>query len=274
MSAEDSKASLLDAVGRRVRALRLEAGLSVREFSSRASLSPRFAHQLEAGVGNISIAGLARVAAALGRSLPELIPPVDGDHSLPAEIWRLLADSSGEDLQELQHWLEQRKGQESRARFIALIGLRGAGKSTVGPLLARRMKSEFVELDRRVEEAAAMSLGELFATHDEAYYRRLEKESILRLFSRSTGCVLAPGGSVVSDPESWELIRRRCFTVWLHATPGEFMKRMRRQGDLRLVATVRFDLLASQAEPNRDIFDRNQLVVLGDLEAALHPTAP
>ena len=233
MGHEQVRDLLLDAVGRRVRALRLEAGMTVRDFAERAALSPRFAHQLEAGEGNISIAGLDRVAAALRCSLPELIPPASDDHSLPAEIWRMLRESNGDELQDLQQWLEQRKGSGSRARFIALIGLRGAGKSTVGRLLARRLKTEFVELDRLVEEAADMSLGELFATHGEGYYRRLERESIRRLIGRSGGCVLAPGGSVVSDPESWELVRRRCFAVWLHATPAEFMKRMRRQGDLR-----------------------------------------
>jgi XRE family aerobic/anaerobic benzoate catabolism transcriptional regulator len=208
--------------------------MTVRDFAERASLSPRFAHQLEAGEGNISIAGLARVAAALGCSLPELIPPATDDHSLRAETWRLLCDSTGDDLQDLHEWLEERKGGKgSKARFVALIGLRGAGKSTVGRLLARWLKTEFVELDRLVEDAAEMSLGEVFATHGEGYYRRLERESIRELIATSGGCVLAPGGSVVNDPESWELVRRRCFTVWLHATPAEFMKRMRRQGDLR-----------------------------------------
>ena len=233
MSHEQVRDVLLDAIGRRVRALRLEAGMTVRDFAERAALSPRFAHQLEAGEGNISIGGLARVAQALGRSLPELIPPASDDHSLRADIWRLLSDSSGDDLQDLQEWLEERKGGQSKARFIALIGLRGAGKSTVGRMLARRLKTEFVELDRLVEEAADMSLGEVFATHGEGYYRRLERESIRQLLGRSGGCVLSPGGSVVSDPESWELVKRRCFTVWLHATPAEFMKRMQRQGDLR-----------------------------------------
>ena len=233
MDEDHIRASLLEGIGRRVRALRLEAGLTVKDFAVRAEISPRFAHQVEAGIGNISIAGLARVAAALGRSLPELIPPLADDRSARAEIWRLLVDSNGDDLQECQQWLEQRKGAKPAARFIAVIGLRGAGKSTVGPLLAKRLKTEFVELDKWIEEAAGMLLGEVFATHGEAYYRRLERESIRRVFAKSGGCVLAAGGSVVSDPESWELIKRRCFTVWLHATPEEFMKRMRRQGDLR-----------------------------------------
>ena len=233
MSGEPVKSSLLAGVGARTRALRLEAGLTVKEFAERAALSTRFVNQLESGAGNISIAGLARVAAALGRSTHELIPPANDDHSLPAEVWRLLSDFSGDDLHDLHQWLETRKGGKSRPRFLALIGLRGAGKSTVGPMLARRLKTEFVEIDKLVEKAAGMSLGEIFATHGEAYYRELERESIIRLLAGSLNCVLVPGGSVVTDPESWGLIKRRCFTVWLHATPEEFMKRMRRQGDLR-----------------------------------------
>ena len=233
MSKEPNKSSVLAAVGSRTRALRLEAGLTVKEFARRAALSPRFVNQLEAGDGNISIAGLARAAAALGRSTHELIPPVDDDHSLAAEIWRLASGTTSDDLHDLRLWMETRQGAKSGPPFLALIGLRGAGKSTVGPALARRLKTEFVEIDKLVEKAAGMSLAEIFATHGEAYYRELEQESILRLFVASTGCVLVPGGSVVSDPETWGLVKRRCYTVWLHATPEEFMKRMRRQGDLR-----------------------------------------
>jgi len=233
MKDEPDKTLFLSAVGARTRSLRLKAGLTVKEFAKRAALSPRFVNQLEAGAGNISIAGLARVAAALGRPAYELIPPVDADLSTAAEIWRLLSESGSDDLDELKHRLETRKGARSRPSFVALIGLRGAGKSTVGPALAKRFKTEFVELDQRVEKAAGMSLAEIFATHGESYYRELERESAVRLFAGSRDCVLVPGGSVVTDPETWALIKRRCFTVWLHATPEEFMRRMHRQGDLR-----------------------------------------
>lgn len=233
MSDKFGKSLLLTAVGANIRALRLEAGMTVKEFGRQAALSPRFINQLESGAGNISIAGLARVAAALGRSTHELIPPLDNDHSVAAEVWRLLRNSNADELRDLEQWAATRNGSKAKPRFVALIGLRGAGKSTVGPALARRLKTEFVEIDKLIEKAAGMSLAEIFATHGEAYYRELERESIQRLFAGSSGCVVVPGGSVVTDPETWELIRRRCFTVWLHATPKEFMKRMRRQGDLR-----------------------------------------
>jgi XRE family transcriptional regulator, aerobic/anaerobic benzoate catabolism transcriptional regulator len=233
MSQEHDRIVLLKSVGARVRALRLEAGLTVKEFADRASLSARFVHQIEGGAGNVSIVGLARAAAALDRSLSELIPPAEEDHSPAAQAWRYLSEASREELRDFELWLAERNGARHASRFVALIGLRGAGKSTVGPMLARKLKTEFVELDKWVEEAADMSLAEVFATHGEAYYRRLERESIQRVLSRSSGCILAPGGSIVSDAESWEFVKRRCFTVWLHATPEEFMRRMRRQGDLR-----------------------------------------
>jgi XRE family aerobic/anaerobic benzoate catabolism transcriptional regulator len=233
MRSDPIKTSLLVAVGNRVRALRLEAGLTVKAFADQAKLSPRFVNQLESGTGNISIAGLARVAAALNRSTFELIPPIASDQSVAAEIWRTLSNAGSDDLRELHQFLVTKGGDRSTPRYVALIGLRGAGKSTVGPMLAKKLKTDFVELDRLIEKAAGMSLGEIFATHGESYYRELERESALMVLNTSPGCVLVPGGSVVTDSETWESIKRRCFTVWLHATPLEFMKRMRLQGDLR-----------------------------------------
>ena len=232
MDDDVGKTALLEAVGARIRALRLDQGFTVKEFARRAELSPRFVNQLEAGAGNVSIAGLGRLAAALGRSPHELIPPVADDHSAAAEIWRMVRDASPEELRNLRQQLSTPPG-TVKPKFLALIGLRGAGKSTVGPMLSKRLKTEFVEIDKLVESAAGMSLAEIFAIHGESYYRDLERHSIIRLFASSPGCVLVPGGSVVTDPESWSLIKNRCFTVWLHATPKEFMKRMQRQGDLR-----------------------------------------
>lgn len=232
MNYEEEKNLFLQGLGARVRALRSEASLTIKELARRAELSLRFVIQLEAGQGNISVAGLARVASALGRPLPELIPPPKNDQSIRAKLWQLLSNSSEEDLQDFQHWFAQRRGDAGR-HFIALIGLRGAGKSTVGARLARKLQTEFVELDSRIEQAAGMSLGEIFSMHEEAYYRRLEEQELSRLFNESKGCVLATGGSLVTYAESWGLVKRNCFTVWLRATPEEHMTRVLHQGDLR-----------------------------------------
>jgi XRE family aerobic/anaerobic benzoate catabolism transcriptional regulator len=233
MKPDPQKNSLLSAIGERVRSMRLARELTVKEFAAAASLSPRFVNQLEAGEGNISVGGLARVASALDCSLYELIPPDLNDHSIRARTWQLVAESSDDDLMEINRlYALRRKGSDSR-KSVALIGLRGAGKSTVGPVLAKRLKTRFVELDKLIEQAAGLALGEIFSTHGENYYRRLEREALTSVFAQNRDCVLAPGGSVVTDPESWELIKRHCFTVWLHATPDEFMRRMHKQGDTR-----------------------------------------
>jgi XRE family aerobic/anaerobic benzoate catabolism transcriptional regulator len=228
----ENRASLLTAIGSRVRSMRLAAGLTIREFASRADLSMRFVIRLESGAGNISIAGLGRAAAALGCSLHELIPPAEDDGSTRSRVWNAVSRCSGDDLRELEGWFAKRNGVPT-PRFIALVGLRGAGKSTVGPMLATRIKSDFVEVDAMIERAAGLSLGEIFTLHGEDYYRRLERSVLQETLGRGKGCVLAPGGSVVTDIESWSLLKNRCITVWLHATPQEFVKRMKRQGDTR-----------------------------------------
>ena len=233
MSKRTNKILLLSGLGARVRALRLKSGMTVMEFAGRAAISPRFINQLEAGEGNISIARLAVVAEGLGCTLAELIPAPEDDDSLRARTWRLLSDCSDDDWQALYQWLEKRRGNRVAPLFIALIGLRGAGKSTVGRLLAGQLRKQFIELDQWIEDAAGMSLAEIFTTHDEVYYRRLERQALERLLATSGGCIFAPGGSVVTDAESWDLIKRRCFSVWLQATPSEYMNRMRRQGDTR-----------------------------------------
>jgi len=244
---------LLDGIGSKVRTLRNESHLTIKELSDRAGLSPRFVAQLEAGQGNISISRLADVATALGRPLQELLPPTSNDGSLHSEIWHQINHCTEEDLQELRDWLAERKGR-TETRFIALVGLRGAGKSTVGAQLAKKLKMDFVEIDSLIERTAGMSLGEIFAIHGEDYYRRLEREVLARLFAESKGCVLATGGSIVTDTESWDIVKRRCFTIWLRATPQEHMNRVLRQGDTRPMrdnpsAMAELKSLLSRREP-------------------------
>jgi XRE family aerobic/anaerobic benzoate catabolism transcriptional regulator len=229
----DQRTEFLARLGKRVRTFRLDSHLTVAEFAQRATLSPRFINQLEAGRGNISVVNLATVAQALERTFYELIPPPAGDLSLRAQAWSLLADSSDEELRALQEWLSQRRGGTSAARFVALLGIRLAGKSTVGRLLARKLKTDFVELDRNIEAAAGMPVGEIFATHGESYYRRLEREALDKLFATSPGCVFEPGGSVVTSSESWELIKHRCFTVWLDTSPAELTRRLKNARDMK-----------------------------------------
>jgi XRE family transcriptional regulator, aerobic/anaerobic benzoate catabolism transcriptional regulator len=193
---------LLQSLGRRARARRLERGWTLRQVAERSGVSPRFLVQLEAGRGNISVRRLADVARALEVTPAALI-------ALPAASADLV---------------------------VALLGLRGAGKTTIGRRLARRLRVPFVELDRRIEQAANLSLAELFSLHGEAYYRRLERDVLQTVLADRRPMVLATGGGLVTASETFDLLRRSALTVWLRATPEDHWNRVLRQGDRRPMA--------------------------------------
>ncbi len=186
-----------------MRARREERGFSRRELSLRSQVSERFLAQLEAGQGNISLARFAEVADALGVGPAELLAGAEHAGSSHAPV--------------------------------ALLGVRGAGKSTVGAALASRLGVRFVELDQTIEQAAGLSLGELFELHGEAHYRQLERDALRRVLD-GTPLVLATGGSIVSDPGAYSFLRQRARTVWLRARPEDHWERVIRQGDRRPMA--------------------------------------
>jgi XRE family aerobic/anaerobic benzoate catabolism transcriptional regulator len=194
---------LLRELGRRVRAQRSERGLSLKELARRAKLSQRFLSAVEAGAGNISLRKLAGLARALGTTPAALLAEPAGETALP---------------------------------LIALLGLRGAGKTTIGRRLARRLHVPFVELDRRVEEAAGLTLPEVFALHGEQYYRRLERATLEQVLAEGRPLVLATGGGIVVSPETYALLKRRALTIWLRAQPEDHWNRVVQQGDRRPMA--------------------------------------
>jgi XRE family aerobic/anaerobic benzoate catabolism transcriptional regulator len=194
---------LLRELGLRVRSQRTERGLSLKELARRAKLSQRFLSAVEAGAGNISVRKLAGLARALGTTPAALLAEPGGEAGLP---------------------------------LIALLGLRGAGKTTIGRRLARRLHVPFVELDRRVEEAAGLTLPEIFALHGEQYYRRLERETLEQVLAEARPLVLATGGGIVASPETYALLKRRALTIWLRAQPEDHWNRVVQQGDRRPMA--------------------------------------
>lgn len=195
--------SYLATIGSAVRAQRERRGWSRRELAASSGVSERFLAQLETGDGNISLRRFAEVAHALGTTPSVLLAAADA----PAT-----------------------------EKPIALLGVRGAGKSTVGAALAKKLGVAFVELDQQIEEAAGLPLSEVFALHGEAYYRRIEREVLTRLLAAASPMVLATGGSIVNDPTNYALLRSRCRTVWLRATAEDHWNRVIAQGDQRPMA--------------------------------------
>jgi XRE family aerobic/anaerobic benzoate catabolism transcriptional regulator len=229
-----AQVQLLHEVGLRVRRLRGERELTLRGLAQRAGLSPRFVSQLEAGKGNIAIGRLAGVARALEVPLTELVAAPSQPHGPRGRIEQLLSGRSDAELTRCAGAIALVLG-ERRRNGIALLGLRGAGKSTLGSQLAAALGLAFVELDERIEAAAGLSLTEVFTLHGEAYYRRLERQCLADLLGETQPFVVALGGGVVHNEEAFQLARDHLTTVWLQAQPEDHMSRVLAQGDRRPV---------------------------------------
>ena len=227
-------AEVLERVGARARQRRLELGVSIRELAERAGMSPRFLSDVEAGRGNIAIGRLHKLAVALQIPLVSLVRPRSNGDARRA-IEERLAGCSDEELGRLLSLIEVAQG-KSVPRVIALLGVRGAGKSTVGPALAEKLRLPFVELARKIEERASMSLGDLFALHGEGYYRRLEQRCLTELVTSGQACVAALPGGIVSNRDAFRLIGETCYTVWLRARVEDYWERVFAQGDTRPMA--------------------------------------
>lgn len=233
--------TLLGAVGAVVRGHRETRGLSRRELAAKAALSERFLADLEGGVGNISVSRLDKLARALGTTAAGLLQQAEGPGAADAQrfargglagLTGLIAGLSREELGEAHRWLRARFGQAT-GPLVALVGLRGAGKSTIGRALGQKLGAPFFELDALVEKAAGLSLGDLFSIHGEAYYRRLMREVLTSFLADADAAVLATPGSLVADREAFRLLTRRCRTVWLRASPDDHWQRVLAQGDQR-----------------------------------------
>jgi XRE family transcriptional regulator, aerobic/anaerobic benzoate catabolism transcriptional regulator len=232
----------LQLLGDRVRQARARRGMTRKQLARDSGVSERYLAQIEAGHGNISVLVLRQLANALNVSIDVLVvegaePPVELVHTI--EFLRRL---SLDDLKfARQLLLDQFGGVDPAARHrrIALIGLRGAGKSTLGAALAERLEMPFLELDRLIEQQSGLTLSLIFDFHGQAGFRQFERQCLEDVIRRYPRFVIATGGSLVSEPGTFERLLSSCFTVWIRASPEEHMRRVIAQGDMRPMADNR-----------------------------------
>jgi XRE family aerobic/anaerobic benzoate catabolism transcriptional regulator len=239
----DSETGFLEQLGQRVRTMRALHGMSRKVLAKVSGISERYIAQLESGKGNVSIVLLRRVSDAMGAHLEDLIPSTE-----PAPDWPVIRDlvrkATPNQIAQVKDVLSgQGSGASALRRTpfagIALIGLRGAGKSTLGKMLAKKIGWSFVELNKEIEAQNGLSVAEIIALYGQEGFRRMEQAALGQLLARKELMVLATGGGIVSEPLTFDLILSSFYTIWLKAEPEEHMARVRRQGDLRPMADDR-----------------------------------
>jgi XRE family aerobic/anaerobic benzoate catabolism transcriptional regulator len=228
----------LSSLGKRVRELRNRCGMTRRAVAREADVSERHLAQLEAGEGNVSVVLLSRIASALNSSLVELFAPEIEEPVEKRLIQRFLERLPAHRLEDVTFRLMRDFSHEEATRRmrIALIGLRGAGKSTLGLKLAQERNIPFIELDREIEKETGMPLAEIFSLYGQAGYRAIEKRSLERVFNEFERAVISVGGGVVSEKDTYDYLLSHCYTIWIKAQPEEHMSRVMAQGDLRAIA--------------------------------------
>ena len=222
-------------LGGRVRAWRARRGMTRKALAADSGLSERFLADVEGSKGNVSINSLEAVAQALNITVIDLLQ--DAPRPALARIQGLLASLDDSQLDQAHSLLGTTFGvidAQGREQRVALIGLRGAGKSTLGAQLAAERGVPFIELDREIEREAGTSMNEILLLHGQAGYRRYERRALLRIAEEhSGGVVMTTGGSIVSERETFDLLQSRFYCVWLKASPEEHMARVVAQGDMR-----------------------------------------
>ncbi len=237
----DPETGFLEALGQRVRTMRALRGMSRKVLAKVSGISERYIAQLEGGKGNVSIVLLRRVSNAMGAPLEDLIPSAE-----PAPDWAVIRDllrkaapaqiAQAKDILAGASNIAQRRHSFAG---IALIGLRGAGKTTLGRILAKKLGWSFVELNKEIETQNGLSVAEIIALYGQEGFRRMEQAALKQLLARKELMVLATGGGIVSEPLTFDLILSSFYTIWIKADPEEHMMRVRKQGDLRPMADDR-----------------------------------
>ncbi len=236
----EPEVEFLEQLGQRVRTMRGLRGMSRKVLARVSGISERYIAQLESGKGNVSIVLLRRVASALGTHIEDLIPTAE-----TTPDWLVIRDlmrkATPRQIARAKEVLSAPTSARHHAGFagIALIGLRGAGKSTLGRLLAKAIGWTFVELNKEIEQQNGLSTAEIIALYGQEGFRRMEQNALTQLLARNEPIVLATGGGIVSEPLTFDRVLSSFYTVWLKAKPEEHMARVRKQGDLRPMADDR-----------------------------------
>jgi XRE family aerobic/anaerobic benzoate catabolism transcriptional regulator len=228
--------ALITRVGERVRKARERKGIPRRVLSEISGVSPRYLAQLEAGEGNISIGLLQRVAIALDHRIEWLMTEDDPWSSEALHVSDLYRSANAETRQKVMQLLRPESTQEMRAQRICLLGLRGAGKTTLGQKAGEALNIPFVELNREIEEQSGMPVNEVMAFYGQEGYRKLEAQAVTRVIQTHDSMILAVAGGIVAAPDTYTTLLNRFHTVWIKASPTEHMERVRAQGDTRPMA--------------------------------------
>ena len=234
----DGKDAFLVALGESVRVRRARRGMTRRALAAAAGVSERHLANLESGVGNASILVLRQIARALECKVADLVDASSAEGPDAALIRELLLDRNERDLHRARLALSRMFGESTAGRRtrIALIGLRGAGKSTLGRMLAEGLGYPFVELNREIERLAGCDVAEIHSLYGPSAYRRYERRALDDTVQRHRNAVIATPGGIVSDAATFNRLLDGCTTVWLQATPDEHMSRVLAQGDYRPMA--------------------------------------
>jgi XRE family aerobic/anaerobic benzoate catabolism transcriptional regulator len=272
-----SEDEFIRSVGVRVRLARARRGMSRKALSEASGVSLRYLAQLEGGDGNVSIALLRRISRALDHRIEWLVGEDDPWTSDAVQAASMFRVATSEQKRRVFSILDPQGSEMQRGRRIALIGLRGAGKSTLGRMASSALGVPFVELNTEIENVSGMPVQELMAMYGQEGYRRLERQSLDRLAANPEPLILAVAGGIVSEPDTFNQLLRYFHTIWLKARPQEHMDRVRRQGDtrpmagnpaamdeLRTILTSRESLYA-QSEAEVDTSDKTEEESLGAL---------
>ena len=254
--------AFLRAFGERIRGERARRGMSRKLLADHAGISERYLTQLESGKGNVSIVLLRHIAEALNLPLSRLVEDAPPSPELDL-IRQFLSRLTPAQLRDVYASLTANEASTSRSQRVALVGLRGAGKTTLGQKAAEALALPFFELDREIERISGTPLGSILELYGQQAYRRYEQQALQELLAAQPRFVVATGGSLVSEAATYELLLRSCFTVWVRTTPEEHMRRVVAQGDLRPMAGSQqaMDDLRRILEERTELYGRADLVL-------------